>query len=111
MAFSSEASTPSGLFSTSTCYRDHLAKATAENKDYLKSYISGLSPDGQTFYNKALDAAFTYFDNDDMDDDGDNRGENAIVYLYSAIFSLYYRTQSIICPIPTAQVQPKLSNE
>ena len=85
VAFSNDADTPGGQVTTSTCYRTDLAKATAENKDYLRTYISGIQAGGLTFYIKALDKAFDYFDRVaqlDLDNGvSEDRGKTTCAYL------------------------------
>ena len=63
VAFSTDTDVPSGTASTSDCFQTLLAKATSQNKDYLKQFVTGINHGGQTYYEKALRKAFQYFVN------------------------------------------------
>nr|CAB3227394.1 VWFA and cache domain-containing protein 1-like [Phallusia mammillata] len=45
------------------CFSNTFAQATPQNKKLVKNYVSGISAGGGTEYGRALNAAFTFFDN------------------------------------------------
>ncbi|ELU16027.1 hypothetical protein CAPTEDRAFT_193020 [Capitella teleta] len=61
VSFSERARTATEGNNILKCKRTELALATPQNKEYLKSYVNNLRPNGTTFYGRALSRAFDYF--------------------------------------------------
>ena len=82
-----------------SCFSTSLAKANSQNKKYLRSFIAAAIPDGETYYNAALNKAFQYFQNADKDDvDAGHRGKKLfpcaceIKWNYGHFVLLCYKT-------------------
>ena len=119
VAFSDSVRTPSGTVYTSTCYRTELAKASSQNKEYLRNFISSLSARGGTIYTKALDTAFDYFANSpNISVEGMKRGENEILLFYVIelidLFGLHMTVSVgyiISCRVPMLFIKPSSSSK
>ncbi|ELU16026.1 hypothetical protein CAPTEDRAFT_193019 [Capitella teleta] len=68
VSFSDVARTATGGNNLLKCKRTELALATPQNKEYLKSYVNNLRPDGTTVYSRAFSLAFDYFNDSDSID-------------------------------------------
>ena len=80
VAFHDTASTPPGN-SQSKCYKTVLAKATPNNRKYLKTFASTLEPAGGTQYKEGISAAFNLFEK--TKDDIHDKTERGTIHTYS----------------------------
>ncbi len=76
ISFSDYAEAGGSAQSGDTCYNNELALASGQTKDALSSFIDALYPDGMTYYDRALQAAYDLFSNTPVDSTYPERGRD-----------------------------------